>query len=145
MTRKFNPIAVTIIAAALFFTITASAFSQSAIKLEYKFPEGKPFAYKSSTNIVQSMDFGGMQVDVNVDMILNCTAKSTGVDGSGIKLNITVDTMVQNIVSPNGSAGGPVDAVRGKSFSMVLSPSGKEIDVKEAQNIKYTSEAGVGY
>jgi hypothetical protein len=50
--------------------------------------------------------------------------------------------MVQNIVSPNGAAGGPIDAVRGKSFSMVLSPSGKELDTKEAQNIKYTSEAG---
>lgn len=41
---------------------------------------------------------------------------------------------------PQGAAGGPINDVKGKVFSMVISPSGKTVDLTEASKVVYTVE-----
>jgi hypothetical protein len=111
-------------------------------KIGYNYPEGKTFKYLSDTKIVQNMDVNGQSMLVNISMYMGCQVKSTGKQGENLKLEIKIDSMAQNIESPQGVAGGPITDVNGKVFNMIISPAGKAIDVTEAFKIVYSVEGG---
>lgn len=110
------------------------------IKLAYNFPPDKPFSYSSMTTIKQEMDYNGQTMEVNVAVVLACTITSAGKDNDNLKLNVRIDTLSQKVDSPQGSSGGVIDEVAGKSFNMIVGPNGKEVDVSEAEKLTYTAE-----
>ncbi|MGA2407224.1 MAG: hypothetical protein ABSF81_10815 [Bacteroidales bacterium] len=136
---------------AIFFTLFtgSTVYSQKksdvslpagSVKLEYNYPAGKSFKYLSDTKIVQNMDVNGQSMLVNIAMLLGCEVKSAGKQGENLNLEIKIDSMAQNIESPQGSAGGPINDVKGKVFNLIISPSGKTIDLSGASKIAYTVE-----
>jgi len=110
------------------------------VKLQYNYPADKTFKYVTDTKIVQDMDVNGSSMLVNIGMYMRCEVKSAGKQGENLKLGITVDTMAQNIESPQGLAGGTINEVKGKEFNMIISPAGKTIDYTEASKIVFTVE-----
>lgn len=113
---------------------------QGGVKLEYNYPEGKVFKYVSDTRIVEDMDINGQSMLVNVAMYMGCQIKSAGKQAENLKLEITIDTMAQNVESPQGIAGGPIVDVKGKAFNIIITPAGKSVDLTEASKIVYTME-----
>jgi hypothetical protein len=113
---------------------------KGGIKLEYKYPSGSTFRYFSDTKIVQEMDVNGQSMLVNISMYMGCEVKSAGKQGENLQLEITIDSMAQNIESPQGVTGGPIKEINGKVFNIVISASGKTTDISEAANITYTIE-----
>jgi len=111
-----------------------------SVKLEYKYPEGKPIKYVSDTKIVQDMDINGQSMLVNVAMYMGCEVKAAGKQGDNLKLEITIDSMAQNVESPQGTAGGPIVEVKGKAFNMIITPAGKTVDLTEASKVVYNIE-----
>ncbi len=111
---------------------------KGSIKLEYNYPADKTFKYVADTKIVQDMDVNGQSMLVNVSMYMGCEVKAAGKIGENLKLEIKIDSMAQNVESPQGSAGGPINDVNGKVFNMIISPAGKTIDLTEASKIVYT-------
>lgn len=103
--------------------------------LAYKFTEGKAIKYVNTSKVLQTLDINGQSMDVTVNGIVACTVKSKGIKDANIVLEVRIDSLAQFVDSPNGSAGGPVADVKGKVFDMVLSPSGKELDVSGAKQI----------
>ena len=83
----------------------SSVQSNGPVQLKYNFPQGKDVKYLSSNKVVQSMDFDGQSIDVNVNTILGCTVTLTGTAGENLKLSVRVDTMAQSVDSPNGATG----------------------------------------
>ena len=153
MKRKLNAAFKSGLSVILFAALTLSVSAQKqkktekatekapqGIVLKYNFPVGKPLTYSSRTNIDQEMEMNGSQIPVTVSINLVCTITGQGNVGDNLKLDIRLDTLSQNIESPNGSGGGPVTDVEGKSFTMILSPLGKELDLKDAEKITYTVE-----
>jgi hypothetical protein len=145
---NFKNLAIPVLMAVL-FGISFSVYSQgktkkstdnSGVKLEYKYPEGKTFKYVTDSKIVQDMDVNGQSMLVNVSMYMGCRVKAAGKLSGNLVLEITIDSMAQNIDSPQGSAGGPIMDVSGKAFNMVISPAGKTVDLTEASKIVYTVE-----
>ena len=116
------------------------SLKKGSLKLEYNYPSGKSFKYVADTKIVQDMDVNGQSMLVNVSINMGCQVKSAGKQGENLKLEITIDSMGQNIESPQGSAGGPINDVKGKVFNIIISPAGKTIDLTEASSIVYTVE-----
>jgi cell division protein YceG involved in septum cleavage len=114
--------------------------ANSGVKLEYKYPEGKTFKYISDTKVVQDLDVNGQSMLVNIAMYMGCEVKAARKTGDNLNLEITIDSMSQNIESPQGTAGGPIVDVKGKSFNMVISPAGKTLDVAEAAKVIYNIE-----
>ena len=55
------------------------------------------------------MDVNGQSMLVNMAMYMGCEVKAAGKTGENLKLEITIDSMAQNIESPQGTAGGPID------------------------------------
>ena len=93
--------------------------AKAGVKLEYKYPEGKTFKYISDTKVVQDLDVNGQTMLVNIAMYMGCEVKAARKTGDNLNLEITIDSMAQNIESPQGTAGGPIVDVKGKSFNMV--------------------------
>ena len=113
---------------------------KGGVKLEYNYPAAKAVKYLSDTKVVQDMDVNGQSMLVNISMTLGCQIKSTGKQGENLNLEISIDTMAQNVESPQGSAGGSISDVKGKVFTIVISPSGKIVDLSGASKIVYTVE-----
>jgi hypothetical protein len=118
--------------------ITSAAPVQGGVKLEYRYPDAKTFKYVTDSKIIQDMEVNGQSMLVNVTMYLGCEVTGAGKSGDNLKLSIKIDSMAQNVESPQASAGGPIVDVAGKVFNMVISPSGKTIDLTEASKIVYT-------
>ena len=86
------------------------------------------------------MDVNGQSMLVNISTSLGCEVKSAGKQGENLNLEIKIDSMAQNVESPQGNAGGPINEVNGKVFNMIISPSGKIIDLSGASKVVYTVE-----
>ncbi|HEX7494962.1 MAG TPA: hypothetical protein VF346_12135 [Bacteroidales bacterium] len=110
------------------------------VKLVYIFPGNKPFKYVNDTKVVQNMDVNDQSMLVNISMIMGCEVKPAVKQGENLKLEIKIDTMAQSIESPQGNSGGPINEVKGKSFNLIISPTGKSIDLSEASKVVYNVE-----
>lgn len=133
----------------IFIGICFSGYSQKkseaapvsgGVKLEYIYPGGNTFKYVSQTKVVQNMDVNGESMLVNISMTMGCEVKPAVKHGENLKLEIKIDTMAQSIESPQGSAGGPVNDIKGKSFNLIISPAGKSVDLSEATKVVYNVE-----
>jgi hypothetical protein len=150
MTRVFITRIFTIMIALIVLAATNDGYSQKkskreklpkgTVRLEYKFIENKPISYLSSTKMVEAMEFEGQSFEVNVNLALGCTIKTTGKQDKNLKLEVRVDTLYQYVETPQGSAGGNNKDVQGKVFNMILSPFGAEVDLSEAEKITFTEE-----
>ncbi len=110
------------------------------VKLEYTYPGNKPYKYVGQTKVVQNMDVDGQSMLVNISIIMGCKVKSALKQGENLNLEIEIDTMAQSIESPQGSTGGPVSDVKGKSFKLIISPTGKSVDLSEASKVVFNVE-----
>lgn len=113
---------------------------KGSVKLEYNYPADKSFKYHADSKIIQDMDVNGQSMLVNVSSYMGCEVKSAGRLADKLKLNIKIDSLAQFIDSPQGSAGGPVNELKGKTFNIVISPAGKTEDLSEAAAIVYNVE-----
>jgi len=121
-------------------SLLAQPVNNKELKLEYKYPSDTPVKYFSVTKIDQNMDVNGQLMQVNISSSVGCQVKSAGKSGDNLKLVIQVDTMGQSINSPQGAMGGAFNDVAGKEFEMVISSSGKEVDLSGAKAVTYYSE-----
>lgn len=114
----------------------------AGLTLAYKYSAEKEVKYMNKTNIVQTMDINGQSMEVNVASFLSASVKSKGIQNSNLSLEIKIDSMAQSVDSPQGSSGGPVADVKGKVFTMVITPGGKEIDLSDAKKVVISSDGG---
>jgi hypothetical protein len=118
-------------------TKSESTAGKKKVLLKYNYPQDKIVKYQNNSKIKQIMDIQEMTIEVNVNSTVGCSIKSTGREADNLKLTILIDTMVQNIESPYGYSGGVITEAIGKSFDMVISTSGKEIDLANANELVF--------
>jgi hypothetical protein len=147
---KSNSLVVIGLALMMSFSFNSSLSAQKnknqkkkdGIKLVYNYPAGIPVKYQTNSNVLQKMDINGQTMETNVSSVLGCTINSKGNKENNLLLEVTIDTVGQIVESPMGSQGGAFADAKGKSFTMTLSQTGKEIDVTEAQSIVFKVETG---
>lgn len=113
-----------------------------AVKFSYNYPADKSVKYLNTTKVVQDMDINGQSMKVNVTNVLGCTIKAAGMQENNIRLEISIDTMDQTIDMMGGISGGPVKEAIGKTFSMTISPEGKEVDFSGAEQVVFRGSNG---
>ncbi len=111
---------------------------KGSIKLEYNYPSDKSVMYLHTSKIVQDMDINGQSMLVNVTSYLECNVKSAGKQDKNLKLEIKIDSMAQDMDTPQGASGGPVTEAKDKVFEIVITPSGKTTDLSEASKIVFS-------
>lgn len=119
---------------------TDQSLLKGGTKLEYNYQAGKIFKYTTVSKIVEDMDVNGQSMLVNVAIDMACEVKAVGKVGENLKIEIKIDSIVQIVESPQGTTGGSINDVKGKVFSMVISPEGTALDLTEASKVTYTME-----
>ncbi len=138
----FKSVFIFLAIAALF--ITGEAYSQDkssdnppagSVLMVYNYPSDNAVLYQTTGKIVQDMDINGQSMLVNISTFLRCGIKSAGLLNDKLTLEVMIDSMAQEIDSPQGTAGGNIEDVKDKTFKVVIAPDGRMIDLSEAATI----------
>jgi len=112
-----------------------AASPQGAVTLTYKFTEGAALSYKQTSTQLQDLDMMGQTMTTESNSSMDITLKSKGLKGENYILGVTIDGMTSNVSSPQGNITPDMSGIIGKSFDLVFSPLGKEVDVSGASSI----------
>jgi hypothetical protein len=134
-------IAVVISLAALLMTGCAKkpmwGDPDTGLILTYRMPEGSAFTYRSTNEFFQTMDIMGQSMKVTAEEKLTFTMSPKGMKEDNLLIAVTMDSMSMIVTMPQGDMEADVDPVLGKSFDIVLSPLGRELEIIGADEIKY--------
>ncbi|HSA94975.1 MAG TPA: hypothetical protein VLJ16_02910 [Acidobacteriota bacterium] len=114
----------------------------AGIVLEYKMPEGRTLSYQTTGEVVESAEIMGQTRESHSTSSDAFSLRGKGRKGQDLLLNVTIDDMSMVITAPQGDVSPNLTSLRGKSFDMVLSPLGSEVDVSAAQAITYEAPSG---
>lgn len=115
--------------------------AQASVNLEYKMPAGRALTYQAKTEEAQVMDVMGQAMDTHTTTTATFSFKSKGLKEKNLLLASTVDDMAIEIGSSmQGNVSPDVSSIKGKSFDMVLSPFGAEVDVTGAEALTFSVE-----
>lgn len=120
----------------------AGSSQDATVTLTYQFPEGKTLAYRTTNTSTQNIDVMGQAMTTQSLSTLEFSAKAKGSKEGQYTLGVTVDGFKASVQTPQGDMSPDTSAIPGKSFDMILSSLGKEIDVKGASALQYGSASG---
>jgi hypothetical protein len=132
--------AVTLILFAGAAVPSSAAAPQAAgktVTLEYKLATGKALTYDNKTEMAQIMEVQGQSVNMDNSGTGKFTFKGKGLKDKNLLLGVTIDDMTASVTSVQGDMSPDLSGVKGKSFDMVLSPTGQELDVAGAEAISF--------
>jgi hypothetical protein len=110
---------------------------QTGIILQYRMPEDQVLEYDSWGETHQVSDVMGQTIETDITSTNAFTVKSNGQEENNHQLTITIDGMSLKIQSTQAELEPDMNTVIGKSFDMVLSSLGKEVELIGAEAIEY--------
>jgi hypothetical protein len=138
MARSRSLIKRAAFAAGLAAAVGLAVWAAATTVLEYKMPKGRALTYESKSEQAQVMTVMGQSVDTNTTSASTFTFTPKGSKDKNFLLGVTVDDMSASVTSSQGDMSPDLSSVKGKSFDMVLSPLGAEVDVSGAEAITYS-------
>lgn len=115
----------------------SSVNTPSELRLEYRFQTDKPLTYDLSSKSTEISEMMGQSIEVNTASSMQFTVLPKGIDQGNNDLQVTIDSSSLNITHPRGELKGDMGEVIGKSFTMQLSPLGKEMSLRGNENIQF--------
>jgi hypothetical protein len=115
---------------------------QTGLILQYRLPEGQVLKYQTSGEQVESSDVMGQKIEVDSTVTGSYSFKSVGQKDGHHQLEVTIDDMSINIKAPQREISPDMSPVIGKSFLMILSSLGEELDVSGAKSIQFEGATG---
>lgn len=109
---------------------------ETGLILKYQMPEGLVLQYETKTTMTQTLDVMGQIQEVEGETASLVTYTSQGQSGSNHKLSATLDKLDMYFATSQGELNPDTSDAVGKSFEMILSPSGKEIELIGATELK---------
>jgi hypothetical protein len=123
-------------------TTPAAPKAPAGTVLEYKMPAGRTLTYTNTEEMSQVMEVMGQTVDAHTKGGGTFTFSAKGKKDQNLLLGVTIEDMSMTVNSSMGDQSPDMSPVKGKSFDMVISPLGSEIDVSGAEAITYESPNG---
>jgi len=130
--RGLKTLALLLAVAGIAGAAADKAAPQGSVTLAYKLAPGATLAYKQSGSQTQDMDMMGQTMSTVSTSSMDLTLKGKGPKDENLLIGVTIDGMTLNVQSPQGDITPDLSGVLGKSFDLVLSPLGKELDVSGA-------------
>jgi hypothetical protein len=101
-------------------------------------PAGRTLTYQSKQEESQIMEIQGQSMDTTTTSTSTFTFKGKGAKDKNFLVGVTIDDITSSVTGPQGDMSPDMSSVKGKSFDMVLSPLGNEVDVTGAEAISYS-------
>jgi hypothetical protein len=131
-------LALSVLAGVAIQNVTAGDRPQSAFTLAYQFSEGKTLTYQITSTQIQNLDVMGQAISTETNSAIEFTLQPKGLKEGQYQLGVTVNAFKIEAQSPQGGMTADASSVVGKSFDLILSRLGKEIDTSGASSIRYT-------
>jgi len=109
----------------------------TAVTLAYQFPEGKTVTYRQTSTETQTVEAMGQQQTSQNSSVIEFSAKQKSSKDGQFALGVTINALKITEDSQQGTSSADTSADVGKSFDMVVSRLGKEIDASGASAIQY--------
>jgi hypothetical protein len=100
-------------------------------------PQVEALTYATDSQQTQNIEIMGQSVETVTSSTSNYTVGFKGMKETNLALGITLNDMTVDVKSMQGDLTPDMSDVLGKSFDMILSPLGKEIDIIGADDIKF--------
>jgi len=114
------------------------AAAPASVVLEYKMPAGRALTYQLRSEDTRVMDIQGQSMDTQTTGTSTFTFKAKGLKDKNFLLGVTIDDIAMTVTSSaQGDQSPDMSGVKGKSFDMVLSPLGSEVDVSGAEAVTF--------
>jgi hypothetical protein len=110
---------------------------QTGVILQYQMPVGQMLKYDSWGETHQISDVMGQTIETDIASSMAFTIESKGQEENNHQLTITIDGMSLKVQSTAGELEPDMSTVIGKSFDMVFSSLGKEVELIGADAIEY--------
>jgi len=110
---------------------------QTGLMLQYRMAENQALKYQLTIEQTQDVEVMGQQMKTETKGEIAFIVKSKGQKENNQQLGITIDSMKIKINSPQGELTPDMTTVEGKSFDMIMSGLGKELDLSGAESIQY--------
>ena len=115
----------------------------SGLILQYRMPVNQALKYQIAMEQTQNLEVMGQSIDTEVKGTTDFSAKSTGMKANDLQLEITIDSKNISVDNAQGEITPDLSELTGKSFAMILSVLGKELELSGADAIKFElGEAG---
>jgi hypothetical protein len=119
-------------------SLASAPVPAATVVLEYKMPVGRALTYQSKSEEAQIMEVQGQSMDTQSTNTGTFTFTAKGLKDKNFLLGVTIDDIAATMASSaQGDMSPNMSEVKGKSFDMVLSPLGSEVDVSGAEAITY--------
>lgn len=105
--------------------------------LRYKMPAGQVLRYRETAEMKETSDRMGQVVETVLTSAGTHAFRAKGNKGSDHLLEVTIEDMTMAISSAGIDFSPDLGPVHGKTFEMVLSSLGTEVDVSGAESITY--------
>jgi hypothetical protein len=102
------------------------------VTLTYTFTEAAALSYKQTSFQLQNVDVMGQTMTTEITSNMDITLKPKGLKDGNYVLGVTIDGIATNVQSPQGGITPDMSGIIGKSFDLIFSPLGKEVDVSGA-------------
>jgi hypothetical protein len=110
---------------------------ETGLTLTYRLPEDQILRYRTTVEQEHSMKAMGQPRKFEAEKSFEVSMKSEARDEGGHQLTVTVDSLHWRLDTPRGELERDIPKIFGKSFGMVLSPTGDETDFSETQEVAY--------
>jgi hypothetical protein len=133
--------AVILLAALMLFGGCAGnrqSLERDGIVLKYKMPDNKVIKYRYDNAATQKMTVRDNPMTIEWAGMDAISIRPTGRASGGYALNVTFDSLDFKLTTPRGPIEPEMQPLCGKSFSMVLSPQGKESQVTSKEPLEVT-------
>jgi hypothetical protein len=134
--------AILVLAAGAVIAAVAAGTPAAAVTLEYKMPAGKVLRYEAKEDGREIMDLMGQVVETTTNTTSTFSFTSQGLKDGNFLLGVTIEDMAISISSMMGDMSPDMTPVSGKTFDMIVSRLGIEIDASGAEAITYESPNG---
>ncbi|MFO7851034.1 MAG: hypothetical protein ACQERS_07885 [Bacteroidota bacterium] len=111
--------------------------TSGAGNLKYEFTGNESYSYNQSSQVSQSIVFGGQEVNSSVKSELGFTTSGRGIANGSLIIDITIDTLGVAISGMGTSMQEDINDLKGKSFMMTMDPKGENKNLDEAENMNY--------
>lgn len=123
-------------------TSVAPKPAPAGVVLEYKFPAGRVLRYQLKEDMTQKSEAMGQTIETVAAGTSNYAFRSKGRKGQDLLLGVTIEDKTMSMTSIQGDMSPDLTSVKGKSFDMVLSTLGAEVDVSGAEAVTYDLATG---
>ena len=138
-----GPVLVGLVSMAISLTVGCAAKKaategpEADFDFRYQLAEGDVLKYRIKSSFVQTVKVGGRAMEVTASETRDFSMKSLGDPDGNLNLLLTMDAMDIKITGPQGDIATDMSEVIGKSFKMMLSVLGEELEISGANAIQY--------